>query len=156
MCLQKREDMHMLLLHAIKRKMACISQLGFSWDNVFLRVAVLLFVMIGGAVHYILLFATCLHFLSTSPSQFRVPKKKQEVVHTEPRCEVRAERCGWAPCWGVFLTELELTDGKAKEAATPRMTRTEDEVVQGRESPMLKPEGLRMFRSRTMPLSYWG
>ena len=56
----------------------------------------------------------------------------------------------------VLLTELLLTGDKVKGAATPRVKGSKDQVVNGRDSPLLDPEGARIFRSGTMHLTYLG
>ena len=56
----------------------------------------------------------------------------------------------------VLLTALGLTDDKVKGAATPRVKRSEDHVVDGPESPLLQMEGATIFWPWTVRLFYLG
>ena len=49
-----------------------------------------------------------------------------------------------------------MADDKVKGAATPRVKRSEDQVIEGRTWQLLNPEGARMFRSGRMRSSYLG
>ena len=56
----------------------------------------------------------------------------------------------------VLCADLGLSASTSKGVDTPRVKRSESEVFEGRESPELDRQGVRLFRSGSMRLSYLG
>ena len=52
------------------------------------------------------------------------------------------------------MTELGLTDDSLKDTASPRVKRTEAQMIEDRESSLSNPEDVRDFKLEVIRLSY--
>ena len=56
----------------------------------------------------------------------------------------------------ILLREHGLDDSRSKGVDTPRVKKSESQVFEGLESPPLDREGVRLYRSGAMRISYYG